>query len=99
MILDYTYNRNKKTFSISYIKDNGQKSMMNFNVSRFKSFYKTPSGTLENWDGCKCGIKWTDRPSKFEYKTFIKEFFHNNFSIRIYKCYVTIKFINTVYSV
>lgn len=73
MILDYTYNKAKKTFSISYIKENGQKSILNFNVGRFKSYYKTPTGAFENWDGCKCDIKWVDNPSKFDIKTFIRE--------------------------
>lgn len=73
MILDYVYNRNKKVFSISYIKENGQKSLLNFNVGRFKSYYKTPSGKFNNWDGCKCDIKWTDKPSTFELKTYMME--------------------------
>lgn len=73
MILDYTYNRNKKNFSISYIKDNGMKSMLNFNVSRFKAFYKTPKGPYENWDGSKCDIRWTEQPSNFEYRTYMEE--------------------------
>lgn len=73
MILDYAYNSNKKNFSISYIKEDGMKSLLNFNVSRFKSFYKTPTGQFKNWDGSNCDVRWTDRPSKFEYKTFMKE--------------------------
>ena len=73
MILDYVYNKNKKVFSISYIKENGQKSLLNFNVERFKSYYKTPSGKFNNWDGCKCDVKWTDKPSTFELKTYMME--------------------------
>lgn len=73
MILDYVYNKNKRIFSISYIKENGQKSIMNFNVERFKSYYKTPSGKFDNWDGCKCDVKWTDKPSTFELKTYMME--------------------------
>ena len=73
MILDYGYNRNKRVFSVSYIKENGQKSLMNFNVERFKAYYKTPSGKFDNWDGCKCDIKWTDKPSSFELKTYMME--------------------------
>ena len=73
MILDYVYNKNKKVFSISYIKENGQKSLLNFNVERFKAYYKTPSGKFNNWDGCKCDAKWTDRPSTFELKTYMME--------------------------
>ena len=73
MILDYTYDSRKKNFSISYIKEDGMKSLLNFNVSRFKSFYKTPTGRFKNWDGSNCDERWTERPSKFEYKTFMKE--------------------------
>ena len=73
MILDYVYNRSKKVFSISYIKENGQKSLLNFNVGRFKAYYKTPSGKFINWDGCNCDVKWTDKPSNFEFKTYMKE--------------------------
>lgn len=73
MILDYTYDSRKKNFSISYIKEDGMKSLLNFNVSRFKSFYKTPTGRYKNWDGSNCDERWTERPSKFEYKTFMKE--------------------------
>lgn len=73
MILDYAYDSRKKNFSISYIREDGMKSLLNFNVSRFKAFYKTPTGRYKNWDGSNCDERWTDRPSKFEYKTFMKE--------------------------
>ena len=73
MILDYNYSQNKKNFSISYITETGGKKVLNFNVERFKSYYKTPSGKFENWDGCKCDVRWTERPHKFDIRTFIKE--------------------------
>ena len=73
MILDYSYNKNKHIFSISYIKENGLKSLLNFNVNRFKSFYYTPSGPYKNWDGANCGERFTEDPSLFDYKTYIKE--------------------------
>ena len=73
MILDYSYNKNKKIFSISYIKENGLKSMLNFNVNRFKTFYPTPTGQYKNWDGSLCAERFTDDPGIFDYKTFIKE--------------------------
>ena len=73
MILDYAYNKTKRVLSISYIKDNGMKEIRNFNVDRFKTFYSTPSGKFENWDGSKCDIKWTDKPDKFDIKTYIEE--------------------------
>ena len=34
MILDYSYSKTKKVLSISYIKDNGYKALMNFNVNK-----------------------------------------------------------------
>lgn len=73
MILDYNYNQNRKNFSISYIKENGAKNVLNFNVERFKSYYKTPTGKYTNWDGCKCDVRWTERPHKFDIRTYIKE--------------------------
>jgi len=73
MILDYNYNSNKKNFSISYIKENGAKNVLNFNVERFKSYYKTPTGKYTNWDGSKCDIRWTERPHRFDIRNYIKE--------------------------
>lgn len=73
MILDYNYNKYKRNLSISYIKENGAKGVLNFNVNKFKSYYSTPSGHYENWDGSKCDIKWVDNPSQFDIRTFILE--------------------------
>ena len=73
MILDYNYNSNKKNFSISYIKENGAKQILNFNVERFKSYYKTPAGKYTNWDGCKCDVRWTEKPHRFDIRTYITE--------------------------
>ena len=73
MILDYNYNKNKRVFSISYVTKNGGKDIMNFNVDKFKSYYPTPSGKYMNWDGTLCDIKWTDKPSSFDLKTFLTE--------------------------
>lgn len=73
MILDYSYNKTKRVLSISYIKDNGMKALLNFNVNKFKSFYSTPDGQYTNWDGSKCNIKYVDNPHRFDIKTYIKE--------------------------
>lgn len=73
MILDYNYNSNKKNLSISYIKENGAKQVLNFNVERFKSYYKTPTGKYTNWDGSKCDIRWTERPHRFDIRNYITE--------------------------
>ena len=73
MILDYSYNKTKRVLSISYIKDNGMKALLNFNVNKFKSFYSTPNGQYTNWDGSKCNIKYVDNPHRFDIKTYIKE--------------------------
>ena len=73
MILDYNYNRSKRNLSVSYIKENGMKALLNFNVDRFKTYYLTPSGKYENWDGSRCDIKWVDRPTNFDIKTFLEE--------------------------
>lgn len=73
MILDYNYSKNNKTLVISYIKDNGSKSLMKFNIDKFKTFYKTPSGKYVNWDGDKCDIKYTSNPHKFDIRNFMTE--------------------------
>lgn len=73
MILDYAYNNYSRKLDISYIEDNGAKQILSFNVNRFKSFYSTPSGQYTNWDGSKCDIRWVEKPSKFEIKTFLTE--------------------------
>lgn len=73
MILDYAYNKTKRVLSVSYIKENGGKALLNFNVDRFKTYYVTPTGKYENWDGAKCDVKWTDRPSTFDIKTYFEE--------------------------
>jgi DNA polymerase elongation subunit (family B) len=73
MILDYNYNSNKKNLSISYIKENGAKQVLNFNVERFKSYYKTPTGKFTNWDGSKCDVRWTERPHRFDIRNYITE--------------------------
>lgn len=73
MILDYSYNKNKRVLSVSYTKDNGMKDILNFNVDRFKSFYSTPNGKYLNWAGDRCDIKWSDTPDKFDLKTYMEE--------------------------
>lgn len=73
MILDYDYSRNNKTLVISYIKDNGSKSLMKFNIDKFKTYYKTPNGKYTNWDGDKCDIKYTSNPHKFDIRNFMTE--------------------------
>ena len=73
MILDYNYSKKKRNFSISYVTENGGKKVLNFNVDKFKTYYSTPKGRFENWDGSRCEMKLTDSPSKFDIKTFIEE--------------------------
>ena len=73
MILDYAFNKTKRVLSVSYVKENGMKDILNFNVDRFKTFYSTPSGKYFNWDGSKCDVKWTNEPDKFDLKTYMEE--------------------------
>lgn len=72
MILDYEYSRDKKQFSISFIKPDGNKEVMHFdNIQKFLTYYHTPEGRFNTWDGAKCDIKYTYNPSKFDIKEFI----------------------------
>ena len=73
MILDYNYSKKKRNFSISYVTESGGKKVLNFNVDKFKTYYSTPKGRFENWDGSRCEMKFTDSPNKFDFKTFIEE--------------------------
>lgn len=73
MILDYAYNKSKRVLSVSYIKENSGKGILNFNVDKFKTYYYTPNGSYENWDGAKCDMKWTEKPSTFDIKTYFEE--------------------------
>ena len=73
MILDYNFSKKRQQFTLSYIKDNGAKALLTYNVGRFKSFYETPSGKFTNWNGKKCDIRWTDDPSWCDIKTFLRE--------------------------
>ena len=73
MILDYFYNEKQRKFDISYVDDKGGKQLLQFNVNRFKSFYKTPTGHYDSWDGAKCDVKWTEKPSNFDLKYYMKE--------------------------
>lgn len=73
MILDYNFSSKKQQLTISYIKENGAKGLLKYDVSRFKTFYEDPNGKFTNWNGNKCDIKWTNKPHKFDIKTFIKE--------------------------
>lgn len=73
MILDYNFNNYSRKLDISYIEDNGAKQILSFNVNRFKAYYSTPSGKFTNWTGEKCDIRWVEKPSTFEIKTFLTE--------------------------
>lgn len=72
MILDYDYNRDKKQFSISFIREDGNKEVLHFdNIQKFLTYYYTPEGRFNTWDGAKCDVKYTYNPSKFDLKEFI----------------------------
>ena len=73
MILDYNFSKKRQQFTLSYIKENGAKALLKYNVGRFKSFYETPSGKFTNWNGKKCDIRWTDDPTWCDIKTFLRE--------------------------
>ena len=73
MILDYAFNHTKRTLSVSYVTPTGGKRILNYNVSRFKSYYSTPSGKYINWDGSRCDVRWVEKPTTFDLKTFFEE--------------------------
>lgn len=73
MILDYKYSRKRHQLAVSYIKDNGAKALIKYNMDRFKTYYETPDGKYTNWNGKKCDVKWTNDLGDFEIPQFIKE--------------------------
>ena len=74
MILDYNFSKPEKKFEISYITEKGHKSFLTFdNLSRFKTYYYTPSGEFETFDGARASVCYTDSPSKFDIKEYITE--------------------------
>lgn len=73
MILDYNYNKMSRRFYVSYIDEDGNKRVWDKNVARFKSYRFSPTGKYRNWNDLACEEYWTDNPSKFDIKTFIRE--------------------------
>lgn len=73
MILDYNYNKMSRRFYVSYIDEDGNKRVWDKNVARFKSYRYSPTGKHRNWNDLACEEYWTDDPSKFDIKTFIRE--------------------------
>lgn len=73
MILDYNFSKKRGQFSISYVTPNGGKKVLKYNVSRFKSYAKSPLGKFINFDESNCTPKWVENPGWAEYKTFIEE--------------------------
>lgn len=80
MILDYDFNSKKREFCVSYIDERGHKKLMRRNVNRFKSYYYTPNGPFDSWEGSKCDVKWVDKPSKFDIKTYLREMNINDYN-------------------
>ncbi len=73
MILDYSYSDKLHRLDLSYIEDNGSKKILQFNINRFKTFYKTPTGKYTSWDDAHCDIRWTEKPSPFDIKYYFRE--------------------------
>src|SRR5574344_1196166 len=73
MILDYKFNSAQRKFSVSYINEKGTKSIFDFNVSKFKTYYYTPLGKYMSETGAKCDVKWTEKAHKFDIKTYFQE--------------------------
>jgi len=73
MILDYNYDKRQRRLDVSYIDKIGAKKLLQFNVNRFRTFYKTPTGPFMTWDGARCDACWTEKPSKFDLKYYFKQ--------------------------
>lgn len=73
MILDYDYSYKRREMSISYVDERGYKKLIKRNVDRFKTYRYDDDGDLDTWNGRKCVTAWTNKPSKFDIKTWIRE--------------------------
>ena len=73
MILDYDYSYKRREMSISYVDERGYKKLIKRNVDRFKTYRYDDNGDLDAWNGRKCVTAWTNKPSKFDIKTWIRE--------------------------
>lgn len=73
MILDYDYSYKRREMSISYVDERGYKKLIKRNVDRFKTYRYDDHGDLDTWNGRKCVTAWTNKPSKFDIKTWIRE--------------------------
>ena len=73
MILDYNYGKYSKQMEVSYINSEGKKSIISFNINRFKTYNYSDTGEFDTWDGKRCTVKYTDKPSTFDIKTYFKE--------------------------
>lgn len=71
MILDYNYDKNKKSLYLSYINDDGKKKVLDFNVNKFKTYSYKMDGEYDTWDGHKASLSYTYNPSNFDIKRFI----------------------------
>lgn len=73
MLLDYKYIKKQGKLSVSYVNKNGMKSILNFNIDKFKTYYSTPQGPYQQPDGSRCAEKYTADPSPFDIRTFFRE--------------------------
>lgn len=73
MILDFGYNKTKRQMNISYITEKGAKALLQFNVSKFKSYVEDPNGSFTNWNENKCSEVYVSKPTSFDYLNFIHE--------------------------
>lgn len=73
MLLDYKFIKKKGKLSVSYVNQKGMKAVIDFNIDKFKSYYKTPTGRFINWDGSRCEEMYTGDPSLFDIRTFFRE--------------------------
>ena len=74
MIIDYLYNKNTKTFEVSYVKQDGTKGLMKIEgINRFKTYTHDVNGDYVGDDGSRCSLSYTENPNKFDIRKFLKE--------------------------
>lgn len=73
MILDYSYDKKKREFNLSYVAEDGNKQIIRRNVDKFKSYRYDDGGRLLTWDNRRCSVSFVKNPSRFDIKTYIRE--------------------------
>lgn len=95
MIIDRTWNKKNRTFTISYLDKNGMRKIYNKQMNYWKTYEYNPNGKMTTWDGKKCEVVFKDAskysPNEFDQLEFMynlpKDMYDELFAMRFPKIY------------